>query len=223
MKWKSPKKSSFNSRAGPQRKIKLKFYPDITKKYQDMDSIPLPMDIISHIRQYVSHPVADMVRDGFMYVAWYMVDFYLVGFCNRPIGLREYSEMYDTYQEAYGEYLKYYNDDIKISATIVRRLNPVKVCNIIKKRMDENWYVGWGVPGAEELNIAGDERHPPKIMEHEYTNNNLSKNIREQYEKYDCVECSNCGDGFEKGSEEHGKCRTNGDELYCEYCQTSEE
>ena len=28
-----------------------------------MDSIPLPMDIISHIRQYVSHPVADMVRN----------------------------------------------------------------------------------------------------------------------------------------------------------------
>jgi len=183
-----------------------------------MEYLPLPTDIISYIRLYDSHPVADMVRDGFMYVAWYMVDYDLAG-VKWARGRHEYWEMYDTYQEAYGEYLKYYNDEIKKSATIVRRLNPKKVCDVVKRRTDPNWYVDWEVPGAEELNIAGDERRPPKIMEHEFTRQSISKNIMELYEKYDYVECSWCCNRIEKGSEEHGRCMTNGEELYCEYCQ----
>ena len=183
-----------------------------------MEYLPLPTDIINKIRLYDSHPVADMVRDGFMYVAWYDVDWDLAGI--RGVrGQSEYWEMYDTYQEAYGEYLKYYNDEIKKSATIVRRLNPKKVCDVVKEKTDSNWYVDWEVPGAEELNIAGNERRPPKIMEHEFTNKTISNNLRELCEKYDCVECSSCYDRIERGSEEHGRCMTNGEELYCEYCQ----
>ena len=154
-----------------------------------MDSLPLPMDIISHIRLYDSHPVADMVRNAYAYEVCFETP-------------RRISELYDTYQEAYQEYTKWYNDKNKSSISIVRRLkHAVIISDIINC-----------APWAK-----ADGEHHPEWMEHEYALDDFSDDL--YFSKYCLVDCDWCFNRIEKGSEEHGRCMTNGDELYCEDCQ----
>ena len=42
----------------------MDFRPNSTPRIRTMDCLPLPTDIISHIRLYVSHPVADIIKNA---------------------------------------------------------------------------------------------------------------------------------------------------------------
>jgi hypothetical protein len=180
-----------------------------------MDSLPLPTDIISYIRLYDSHPVADMIRNAYAYQAWFMVDYDALG-VNWASGRCEIAELYDTYQEAYQEYTKWYNDKNKQPISIIRRLKNRAVIDDVINRKDLRYQE---LPGTTALNRA--PHHPcerlPEMMEDEYTIEDFSDDL--YFRKYCLVDCDWCFDRIEKGSEEHGRCMTNGDELYCEDCQ----
>lgn len=189
-----------------------------------MDCLPLPMEIISYIRLYDSHPVADMIRKAYAYQVWFIVDYDAIG-VNWASGRCEIAELYDTYQEAYQEYTKWYADKNKSPISIIRRLKNRAIISDVINRKDLRYEE---LPGTTALNKApipkSSRKRLPEIMEHEYdefmcADDFVISTDDLYYRKYYCVWCKWCGDMIEKGSEEHGRCMTNGDELYCEECQ----